>query len=589
MYSLIRKLTGTTKLNPLPSRYTEMDLAELFSDFFYNKIATIQEDLSHHPVFSLPPTSNMDHPILDHFEELSTGEVGKIVMSLAPKSCELDPLPACLFRQCLDHILDFVTGLINKSLHTSQFVTQWKNSVIRPLLKGLPSVISHQQTKNFRPVSNVPFLSKVLEKVALQQIHSHCDDLILDYQSAYREGYSCETTICKLVTDILWNMEHKKITAMIFLDLSAAFNTVDHRILHQVLQTSFRIEGTSLQWLDSYLAPRWCQAAVNSSYSNKHELPFSVPQGSCMGPMLYTLYASTLCTVIPDNTQIHRYADDHMLKQAFDPGYPGTEEIILLDLSQTMNHVNDWMCQNCLKLNPSKTEFIYFGSRPEVQKCVQSAVIVVSESVQHSPVTKYLRVLLDQYLSFKQQVVKACRITSLNLFCIKFICKNLTDKACYQLVKSLVLSHLDYCNIVYLGLLTKDLTKLQRVQNMAAKTVLQAGPRDNSTDCLRDLHWLPCKSQIIYKVCLLVHKAIYGIAPQYLKDIFVKRSQKGRTHDCLLVVPYTARKTFADCSLSVARPKLWNQTLTKSLCTTTCKEQFKRDLKTHLFAIAFDL
>ncbi len=117
----------------------------------------------------------------------------------------------------------------------------WKHSVLKPLLKG--TNLPRQEKKNFRPVSNVLFLSKVLEKVALEQIHRHCEDesLLPDYQSAYHPGYSCETALAKINLDLLWAMETQQVTAMIFLDLSAAFDTVDHQILHTVFHDTFNI------------------------------------------------------------------------------------------------------------------------------------------------------------------------------------------------------------------------------------------------------------------------------------------------------------------------------------------------------------
>ncbi len=164
------------------------------------------------------------------------------------------------------------------------------------------------------------------------------------------------------------------------------------------------------------------------------------------------------------------------------------------------------------------------------------------------------------------------------------------EEAAATLAKTLVLSHLDYCNMVYTGIPDKDMVKLQHVQNMAACLVLKASPRDSITECLKTLHWLPCKYCVIYKVLLLVHKAQYGDAPQYMKDLFQARVQKGRTHDPedrLLVVPFTQRKTFVDRAISIAGPKYWNSLLNKRLCTMDNEENFKAELKMHLFAIAF--
>ncbi len=194
-------------------------------------------------------------------------------------------------------------------------------------------------------------------------------------------------------------------------------------------------------------------------------------------------------------------------------------------------------------------------------------------------------------MSFCQQVVKASCTATLNLARIAQMRNFLSEDACTQLVKSLVIMHLDYCNIVYVGIPEKDLHKLQWIQNMAAKLILKASHRDSSTQCLKDLHWLPCYYRILFKVALFIHKTLYGQSPQYLKEMFFECVNHGHLHDPedkLLVVPYTARKTFADCSLKVAGPRIWNTILTKELRTERHEVTFKQKLKTRLFSMTFD-
>ena len=187
--------------------------------------------------------------------------------------------------------------LINLSLQEGVFAESWKMAIICPLIKklGLELVYS-----NYRPVSNLPFLSKVVEKCMLKQFNIHCDNNLLpDYQSAYRQNYSTKTSIIKLCNDVLWAMENQQLTAFTAIDLPAAFDTVDHDILLNVLTTKFNVTGTALKLLDSYLRPRFCKVAVNGCFSSNKELKFSVPQGSCAGPVLYTAYSSTMAKVVP--------------------------------------------------------------------------------------------------------------------------------------------------------------------------------------------------------------------------------------------------------------------------------------------------
>ncbi len=190
----------------------------------------------------------------------------------------------------------------------------------------------------------------------------------------------------------------------------------------------------------------------------------------------------------------------------------------------------------------------------------------------------------------KLQVQKMCRSAMVNLQRIRAIRPYLTQECAQILVQGLVLSHLDYCNVTLIGLPDCDISKLQRLQNMAAKLVLRAGSRDSSTLCLFDLHWLPIKFRVQYKVLTLVFKAIHGLAPDYLRSMFTLRKLRGRAHDAQdtqLVVPFTARKTFADRSLRVHGAKLWNTGLNRELRTCTDYSKFAADLKTLLFSRAF--
>ena len=209
---------------------------------------------------------------------------------------------------------------------------EWKIAIIRPLLKKLGLTLIHS---NYRLVSNLPFLSKVVEKVVLDQFRSHCANhsLIPNYQSAYHTNCSCETALLKIVNDIFWAIERQDITAFIAIDLSAAFDTVDHNILIEVLHRKFRVTETSLEWFASYLRPQFCRVNVNNFYSINKQLDCSVPQGSVAGPMLCTFYVSMIESVLEAGNQtedtllssprkkpdLHGVADDHAMKSTSKP------------------------------------------------------------------------------------------------------------------------------------------------------------------------------------------------------------------------------------------------------------------------------
>ena len=384
-------------------------------------------------------------------------------------------------------------------------------------------------------------------------------------------------------------MEHNKVTALACIDLSAAFDTVDHRILLDVMQVNFGITDTALSWFASYLQPREFTVNVGEAYSSSKQLTFSVPQGSCAGPTLYSVYASTMAYVVPPCLDIHGYADDHAIKIAFNSGLTVDEQSAFMELEKCLKNIRSWMNINRLKMNDAKTEFIVFGSQQQLAKLHTTTLDVNNTLIESAASAKYLGVYLDKNLNLKQQITAKCKVASWNLYRIKNIRKYLTLEACTVLVLGLVVVHLDYANSLFVGLPKKDIQRLQRVQNFAAKVILRRRKRDSATRCLKELHWLPVHLRIEYKICVTVFKCIHNQAPKYLQDMIQTRATtsiritRSTSDQTLLVVPATRKKTQADRGFRVAGPKLWNQ-LPVCIRNIDGLPDFKQKLKTFLFS-----
>ena len=316
LYKMVNTLMGTTLDNPLPNHISDKDLAEEFADFFMNKIQKIRDNLDGNSTYE--PTKKITSR-LTKFRPFDQTEVKKTILSMKSKSCELDALPTRLLKECIEDLLPTITNLVNLSLWDGVFASEWKTSIIRPLLKkpNLDPIPS-----NYHPVSNLSFLSKLLEKFAMDHVNEHCNlhKLLLDYQSAYRNGYSCETAIIRLVNDILWAMENQNVPAVMALDLSAAFDTVDHEILSSVLEHNFGLDDTMLNWFNSYLNCRSCKVNIGKDYSSSWNLPFSIPQSSFAGAQLFNIYCSSIQDIVNPPLTLHGFADDHTVGNKFKPG-----------------------------------------------------------------------------------------------------------------------------------------------------------------------------------------------------------------------------------------------------------------------------
>ena len=209
------------------------------------------------------------------------------------KSCVLDPMPSTLVSRC-DVLLPVLTRLINMSLKSGQFPVAWKEALVLPLLKkpGLDILF-----KNFRPVSNLPFVSKLTESAVYNQTHSHIcmNNLYPANQSSYRKNYSTETALLRVKNDILLNMNKQHVTLLVLLDLSAAFDTVDHNVLLSRLHSKFGISGTALEWFRSYLNGRSQRVMVQGNLSSVYRR--ALASGHCFSRFMQAnCLMSSRCT-----------------------------------------------------------------------------------------------------------------------------------------------------------------------------------------------------------------------------------------------------------------------------------------------------
>lgn len=248
---------------------------------------------------------------------------------------------------------------------------------------------------------------------------------------------------------------------------------------------------------------------------------------------------------------------------------------------------------NKLKMNSNKTEFIECGSRQQLEKCEAKKINICGDNVEKQHCIRYLGAFLDETLSFKEHSIRKCKTAMLNYFKIKSIRQYLSSDATETLVLSLVISHLDYCNVILYGISQAELSKLQRIQNMCAKLVLNRSKFESSKQALFDLHWLPIKARINFKILVYMYNCSVGRAPAYLIDLLKPQTSKRSLRSSLssvgcYAVPFNKNKTFADRSFSAIGPRLWNE-LPIDIRQSETVDIFKKQLKTHIFKDFYSL
>ncbi len=535
------------------------DASELFSSYFVDKINKIRSEISpcaNNVVTDIPCSKA---PSFSQFHPVVASDVCALIKSSKRSSSPADPIPVPLLCKVIDTICPVITQCINSSLTKGVVPDSFKSAIVKPILKK--SGLDPETLANYRPVSLLPFLSKILEKVVAKQLISHIENhsLAARYQSGFKRLHSTETALLKVTNDILCENDKGKITALVLLDLSAAFDTVDHEILLSRLETDVGVSDVALSWFRSYLSGRSQAVSCAGRTSCSRAVTCGVPQGSVLGPLLFCVYMRPLEEIMQKhNISHHFYADDTQLYLSFDP----SEANQAMDrLNKCLADIRSWMSANFLKLNSEKTELLLIGHPKRLAKINNFRLTIGDSTVKPSTSARNLGVIFDDALSFKAFTLKSASAAAFHIRSLAMIRDHLPRDLTSNLCASLVLSRLDYCNSLLAGLPKCSLRPLQLAQNMAARLVFRTSRSSHVTPLLKQLEWLPIAKRIEEKTLMLTFKSINGLGPTYLSDLLhtktssrCLRSSDGQS----LAIPLFKLRTVGDRSFCSAGPRLWN-------------------------------
>jgi len=521
--------------------------------------------------------NNRQNEFIDQFKfvAVTEEEVKAEMNKIKSKAVGKDEISIDMIKTVSPFAIESITYLINESLKERKFPQAWKESIVRPL----PKTTGPNCVENMRPISIVPTISKILEKLVINQMNDfiNAHTLLPKLQSGFRKNHSTCTALTNLFSDLIDSKDKGKHSTLVMLDYSKAFDSMDHDMLTAKMHF-YGFSDDVTEWIRSYLKDRLQVTRLGSETSEALARQRGVPQGSCLGPVLYTLYTADFPGCVKHCTA-HQYADDTQLLLSYEP------ELMRDAFSQInadLQNISKWSADNGLKLNSEKCSVLHTAPTDLVQTLKSCGVSISLDgtSLAVCDKVKTLGVVLDKSLTFTDHVTHASQQALGRLRGLYRFRSLLPEAAKLQLVQSLILSVFYYCFPAYGNSLSRvDLGRVQKLQNSALRFVFCLKRSDHITPYRGAVKLLPMESVCRMLTCCMTHRVLMSREPDYLCERLSSRdevSQRGTRHGGRLHFP-RVNLELGRKSYSYFGPWLYNE-LPDSLKTMS-PAYFKSKLK----------
>ena len=571
-----KKLTKIILLENDIITSNDKEIAEIFNDCFLNNSSTessntvakqkdsledIIEKYELHPsILKIRETVQSDDKF--YLKNIEQDDLQKEIYNLNPnKSIPFNDIPINIMKGCNDIISPYLTNLFNDSIESNIYPDSLKLAEVTPAHKKDETT----NKNNYRPISLLPCVSKLFEKLLYEQIYNFIEKFLSPYLCGFRKGYS--TQDCLLVMIETWRkaLDKKENAGAILTDLSKAFDSLNHELLIAKLN-AYNFDDSVLKLLLNYLCNRKQRVNINNEFSSWKEIESGVPQGSILGPLLFNIYINDLFYFLED-ANIANYADDNT------PYLTNkTLEILIRNLEKETGTLYNWFICNCFRPNDDKSKLLVTNESPVSAK-------VGNEVVKSSASVKLLGVTLDSKLTFKEHVTKMCKKISKKVHALGRVAKYMDSTKIKLIMKTFIENEFNYCPLIWMMHNRTLNNKINKIHERALRIAL-SDDISSYSELLVKGESFTIHERNLQKLATLMYKVKNNLSPKIVSNIFSKYPTSYNFRNAKLWETGNTRTTlYGTETISYRGPKIWN-CVPNDMKNSKTLNEFKNKIKT---------